>query len=92
MNVCYWEDVLINRDQVEGNSLKPAPPKGGVFVYIDLSARDMEIYNRYNGNNRDQLCKEYGLSVQRLYQIINAVRARELTRRQPDLYGQEDEN
>ena len=59
-------------------------PKGQAY---DLSQRDLEMWNRFNGNNRHQLMQEYGITEQRFYQIMKAVRARESKRTQPDLFG-----
>lgn len=45
---------------------------GGLNLYIpmckakDISARDLEIYDRFNGSNHQQLAREYGLSIQRI--------------------------
>lgn len=54
----------------------------GNNCYIRKSAgpslRDIEIYDRFNATNRDQLCAEYGITFQRLYQIVNAVRKHRL--------------
>ena len=64
---------------------------GGQQIYIpkgrayDLSQRDQEIARRFTGHNRDTLCREYGITLQRLYQIVNAVRGREAGRAQRDL-------
>jgi Mor family transcriptional regulator len=49
--------------------------KGG---QVDLQERDEEIYSRFNGRNAQQLCRQYGLSERRIYQVIAAVRARRL--------------
>ncbi len=52
---------------------------GGQTVYfpkgrsIEPSERDLAIYRRFNGDNRNQLCREFNLSTSRLYQIINFV-------------------
>jgi len=52
-----------------------------------LSKRDNEIYRRFNGENIKQLCREYGLSEQRLYQVIARVRAAQIAKRQHRIPG-----
>lgn len=63
---------------------------GGLLIYFkksgDLTERDLEIFTRYNGRNRDQLCLEYDITVQRLYQIVRSVKSIELAKRQPRLF------
>lgn len=69
---------------------------GGQTVYInkgieyDLTARDLEIYAHYNGRNRHEICQRYGISQAWLYKIVKAVRAREVAKRQSDLFGAPD--
>lgn len=49
---------------------------GGHRIYIpvrygyDVTARNKEIIQRYNGRNRDQLCKEFGIGRSRFYSIL----------------------
>lgn len=57
-------------------------PKGTLF---ELSERDLEIWNKWNGTNVLDLCREYDVSKQRLYQIIAAVRLQEVAKRQMSL-------
>ena len=58
-------------------------PKGLAW---ELSKRDREIYRRYRGGNKIELCREYKISEQRLYQILAKVRAEEVARRQKRLF------
>lgn len=58
-------------------------PKAKQFI---LSQRDMEIWRRYNGRNVFTLCREFGISEQRLYQIVHAAREMEVQRRQGKLF------
>ena len=44
-------------------------------------SRDNAIYDRFNGVNHVALCKEYGLTRRRLYQIITEVRERRIVAR-----------
>lgn len=68
---------------------------GGQQVYIprgthfELSARDVEIWESWNGDNVLELCRQYNISKQRLYQIIAAMKARETRKRQGRLFGDE---
>lgn len=58
-------------------------PKG---VQYDLSRRDVEIFERFNGHNHEALAREYNLTVMRIYQIVKAVRAALLAKRQGALF------
>jgi len=66
---------------------------GGQMVYIakgkdyELSQRDLEIWEKFTGRNHSQLCREYGISLQWLYKIINHQRAEDVKRRQNDLFA-----
>lgn len=53
-------------------------PKGVTFA---ASRRDIEIFGRFRGTNALELCREYGITNTRLYQIVHAVRR---MRRGPD--------
>ncbi len=67
---------------------------GGLLIYfkktVDLTDRNYEIYNKYNGQNRDAICREYDISIQRLYQIVRAIGLIEKAKRQPDLFKEQD--
>lgn len=64
---------------------------GGAYLYVnkgityELSARDMEIWQKFNGRNYFELSQEYKLSEMQIRNIINTVRARELAKRQGSL-------
>ncbi|MDP1681060.1 MAG: Mor transcription activator family protein [Burkholderiales bacterium] len=58
-------------------------PKG---VEYELSKRDMVIFERCNGRNHEVLAREYNLTVMRIYQIIKAVKAELLRKRQGALF------
>ncbi len=58
-------------------------PKG---VQYQLSRRDIEIFERFNGINHDALAREYNLTVMRIYQIVKAVRAEMIRKRQGSLF------
>ena len=55
---------------------------GGQMIYIpkgsgfELDKRDAEIWSKFNGANRDQLCREYGISQTWFYRIISAMKAK----------------
>lgn len=58
-------------------------PKGAQY---DFSKRDLEIFERFNGHNHAELAKEYDRSVMRIYQIVKAVRAELIKKRQGALF------
>lgn len=58
-------------------------PKGVLF---ELSVRDLQIWEKWNGRNTLELCREYDLTKQRLYQIIAVGREREIAKRQKTLF------
>jgi Mor family transcriptional regulator len=59
-------------------------PKG---TGIDLSRRDREIGKRWNGANKIELCQQYNISAQRLYQILDRLRAEQVAARQLRMFG-----
>ena len=58
-------------------------PKGD---HYDLSRRDIEIFEKFKGTNHVSLAREYDLSVMRIYQIVKAVRAEMIRKRQGALF------
>ncbi|PLX97303.1 MAG: transcriptional regulator [Desulfuromonas sp.] len=64
----------------------------GLAVYIpkgkewELTDRDREIWRRFVGHNKRALCREYGISEQRLYQVVARVREEEFKRKQMRLF------
>jgi len=58
-------------------------PKG---VQYDITRRDLEIFERFNGTNHEPLAREYNLTVMRIYQIVKAVRAEMIRKRQGSLF------
>lgn len=54
---------------------------------IELSARDLEIWQAFNGRNKHDVCRRFGISEQWLYKILKYMRRRESSRRQDDLFG-----
>lgn len=65
---------------------------GGQPLYIprgaqyEFSMRDMQVFERFNGHNHAALAREYNLSVMRIYQIVKAVRAELIKKRQGALF------
>lgn len=57
-------------------------PKDYIFK---LNARDLDIYDRFNGTNHMALAREYRLSVRAIYKIIDRVRRRVVDRIQHSL-------
>lgn len=58
-------------------------PKG---VQYDFSKRDIQVFERFNGHNHLELAREYNLTVMRIYQIVKAVRAELVKKRQGALF------
>ena len=58
-------------------------PKG---VQYEFSRRDIEVFEKFNGHNHAALAREYNLTVMRIYQIIKAVRAELVKKRQGALF------
>jgi Mor family transcriptional regulator len=53
----------------------PRPRHGKSHVtWFDLQARDLQIYRAYNGRNTQAVCKRYGISRERVRQIVLQVR------------------
>jgi len=59
-------------------------PKGRAW---QLSRRDLQIYKRYTGDNVKQLCREFCLTEQRVYQVIAQVRAALIAKKQHRIPG-----
>lgn len=65
---------------------------GGQLIYIpknhsgQLSARDLEIWDKFNGRNHAQLAKEYNLTVQHVYRVVKMMQERENEKRQNKLF------
>lgn len=53
---------------------------------VKLSARNLEIYDRFNGSNHRQLAKEYGCSVTWIYTLVKRVRTQMQDKNQPKLF------
>lgn len=61
-------------------------PKG---VRARLHKKHLKIWEDFTGDNHSELARRYDMSVQHIYNIISAVRASEIAKRQPSLF---DEN
>lgn len=65
---------------------------GGQPIYIakgvqyEFTRRDLEVFEKFNGHNHAALAREYNLTVMRIYQIIKAVRAELMRKRQGALF------
>lgn len=55
-------------------------------VQYDLSRRDIEIFEKFDGTNHEVLAREYNRTVMRIYQIVKAVRAEMIRKRQGCLF------
>lgn len=64
---------------------------GGMNFYLNkgvryrASLRDREMFEKFNGRNYDELAHDYGLTQMRVRQIISAMMADEIGRRQGKL-------
>jgi Mor family transcriptional regulator len=58
-------------------------PKG---ISYECTQRHYEIFEKFRGDNYTQLAREYDLTEMRIRQIINAVRAVEMSKRQGGLF------
>lgn len=62
----------------------------GMSIYIPkchpfrIEQRDRDINKKWKGTNRQALCQEYGITEQRLYQILARLRLEQIARRQRD--------
>lgn len=62
---------------------------GGQIVYFtkkDLSDRDTQLYEKFNGNNKEQLIREYGITEQTFYTIIKRARLAYVEKNQIPLF------
>lgn len=66
---------------------------GGQLLYFPMGdalnrdARDVAIYNDFNGHNHAELAQKYETSVQWIYRIIGRITAAESDRRQGKLFA-----
>ena len=78
-----------------GNSVarRIASEWGGCNLYIPrgllwgIDERDLEIFDKFDGSNHFELAKEYGLSVQWIYRLVERVRTAKIRESQSDLFG-----
>jgi Mor family transcriptional regulator len=65
---------------------------GGMSIYVpkgvglDAIVKHDRIFKDFRGSNHAELAKKYGLSEQRIYQIIKSIQAAEFKRVQPGLF------
>ena len=65
---------------------------GGQQIYVpkgtryDLTARDVEIYEKFNGRNFAELCRDYHLTEVRLRAIIREMRRKRRERSQTTIH------
>ena len=55
--------------------------------YGRLSARDKEIWDKFNGHNQIELAAEYDLTMQHIYRILKAAAEHHRAKNQADLFG-----
>jgi len=64
----------------------------GLNIYVpkgqewQTRLRDLEIYRKYNGRNKLELCREYQISEQWFYRIMARVRAEKIAEKQLRLF------
>lgn len=58
-------------------------PRGAQYVF---EQRDLDIFEEFNGHNHAELARKHDRSVMRIYQIIKAVRAELVRKRQGALF------
>ncbi|HEU4601560.1 MAG TPA: Mor transcription activator family protein [Steroidobacteraceae bacterium] len=67
---------------------------GGHQIYLpkgkryELSQRDLQIWNDFNGRNIHMLARKHDLTVKQIYAIIAKVRLQQSKRVQPDFFDQ----
>lgn len=54
---------------------------------FELSARDLELWQRFDGRNADELAVHFNLSVVQVYKIIKIMRAEAKKQNEPCLPG-----
>lgn len=65
---------------------------GGQNIYFPmgltmrLSQRDQEIYEAFKGGNHSDLARQFGVSVQWVYRIIDKMKRADIADRQPNLF------
>jgi Mor family transcriptional regulator len=66
---------------------------GGIPTYIpkgvkhENSRRDIEIFKKFTGHNHSALCREYGLTLPRIYDIIKNQKKIGLKEIQVDMFN-----
>lgn len=59
-------------------------------VQFDLTKRDLDLYQAWNGQNMDELIDRFKLSAVQIYKIVKQVRAAQRAKNEPQLPGFED--
>ncbi len=54
--------------------------------FLKISKRDMQIYEKFTGDNHNELAKEFGISVQWVYKVIKTVKKQMQDKQQPKLF------
>lgn len=58
-------------------------PKG---IRFELSQRDLDIFEEFNGHNHNELAKKYDVCMVRIYKIVKQVRRDQVRLRQADIF------
>ena len=55
----------------------------------ELSARDLQLWEQFNGNNYSQVAREFNVSVQWVYKVVKFMRAKNIANKQIDAFPDE---
>jgi Mor family transcriptional regulator len=53
----------------------------------EIEKRDLEMYEKFDGNNYKALAKEFGITERQVYTRLDIIREEEFKRKQPSLFG-----
>jgi Mor family transcriptional regulator len=56
-------------------------------IQFDLTKRDLDLYNAWNGQNMDDLIIQFKLSAVQIYKILKQVRQAQRAKNEPQLPG-----
>lgn len=88
----YDFDALMANKLGVDVALAFAEQVGGTQVYIPISSsvriseRDMQMYEKFDGSNHNQLAKEFGCSVAWVYSVVKRVKKLLQDKNQPKLF------
>lgn len=86
-------DTKVAQNLAANATQKVVDAFGGEVIYIpkglamQMSVRDLKIYQEFNGNNHRELAHKYGLSMQAIYKIVKRTHKKELGKHQIDMWS-----